>query len=142
MRGISSNFFKIELFTPSLCTFKFTGIPFHKICGSGLSSVKQVNIAAVMYSIGDKAPMVLFNWLREFTNVKSLIVSSTTLQILSLVPDLLEVELPSFGNLKSMEIKLEPIEVQLGLPFILKDAMLKRAIATSRKEAAKVVGNN
>jgi len=37
-----------------------------------------------------------------------------------------------------MEIKLEPPEVQLGLPFILKDAMLKRAIAKSRKEAAKV----
>lgn len=138
MRGISSNFSKIELFTPSLCSFTFTGRPFHKICGSGLSSVRQVNIAAVMYSIGDEAPMVLFNWLLEFTNVKSLIVSSTTLQILSLVPDLLEVVLPSLGNLKSMEIKLEPPEVQLGLPFILKDAMLKRAIAISRKEAAKV----
>jgi len=81
MHGISSKFSKIELFTPSLCTFTFIGRPFHKICGTSLSSVRQVNIDALMYSIDDKAPMVLFNWLLQFTNVKSLIVSSTTLQV-------------------------------------------------------------
>ncbi|CAI8611276.1 unnamed protein product [Vicia faba] len=36
---------RIELFVPSLCTFNYTGdLHTHKICGSGLSSVKQVNI--------------------------------------------------------------------------------------------------
>jgi hypothetical protein len=37
-----------------------------------------------------------------------------------------------------MEIKLEPLEVQLGLPFILKEDMLKKAAAKSRKEVAKL----
>ncbi|MCI03965.1 F-box family protein [Trifolium medium] len=37
-----------------------------------------------------------------------------------------------------MEIKLEPSEVQLGLPLILEQDMLKKAAAKSRKEVAKL----
>ncbi|PNY06506.1 F-box family protein [Trifolium pratense] len=131
-------FAKIELSSPCLRTFTFNGRPVHKICGSGLSSVKQVNITAQMYSVNDMSHMVLFSWLLELANVQSLTVSSTTLRILSLVPDLLDIELPSLCNLKSMKIKLEPSEVQLGLPLILEQDMLKKAAAKSRKEVAKL----
>jgi hypothetical protein len=41
-------------------------------------------------------------------------------------------------NLKSMEIKLEPLEAEFGLPYIVKNAMLKKAAANSRKEVAKL----
>jgi hypothetical protein len=46
VEGFLSNLSQIKLSTPSLCTFTFTGILVQKICGSGLSSVKQVNIDA------------------------------------------------------------------------------------------------
>lgn len=138
MRNYSEDFAKIELCAPSLCTFTFTGTPVQKICGSGLSSVKQVKIKAEMFSRWDEPPLILFDWLLNLANVKSLMVSSTTLRILSLVPDLLEVKLPSLCNLKSMEIKLETCSNQMALPNLVKEAMLKKAAAKSRKEAAKL----
>jgi len=81
MHHNSSNFSQIELSTPSLCTFTITGIPTQKICGSGLSSVKQVNIDAKMHSNFEESPMVLLSWLLDLANVKSLTVSSITLQV-------------------------------------------------------------
>ncbi|XP_045826043.1 F-box/LRR-repeat protein At4g14103-like isoform X1 [Trifolium pratense] len=134
----SSEFPKIELSAPSLCTFTFTGTPRQKICGSGLSSVKQVNISADIISRCDAAPMILLSWLLDLANVKSLTVTSTALWMLSLVPDLLEVKLPSLCILKSMEIKLEPLCVQGALLYMVKDAMLKKAAANSRKEVARL----
>jgi hypothetical protein len=81
LHGSSFDFPKIELSTPSLCTFTFGGIPRQKICGSGLSSVKQVNISAEMITRWDEAPMILLSWLLDLANVKSLTVTSTTLWV-------------------------------------------------------------
>jgi hypothetical protein len=79
----SSNFAEIKLSTPNLNTFNFTGDLIQKICRSGLSSVKQVNID---HSLQDDASvehgLVIFNWLLDFANVESLTVTSTTLQVL------------------------------------------------------------
>jgi len=57
--------------------------------------------------------------------------------MLSLVPNLLKVELHSLCNLKSLEIKLEPLQAQLGLPRIVK-AMLMKVAAKSSEEVAKL----
>ncbi len=37
-----------------------------------------------------------------------------------------------------MKIKLEPLQTQLALPYIVKDAMLKKVAAKSSEEAAKL----
>jgi hypothetical protein len=78
----SSNFAEIKLSTPNLNTFSFTGDLIQKICQSGLSSVKQVNID---HSLQDDASvehgLVIINWLLDFANVESLTVTSTTLQV-------------------------------------------------------------
>ncbi|XP_058730955.1 F-box/LRR-repeat protein At4g14103-like [Vicia villosa] len=128
------NIVMIELSTPNLCTFKFTGDLVQKICGSGLSSVKQVNIYSRDFSALAEHALVLRSWLLDFANVESLTVTSTVLQILSLVPDLLEVKL-SLCYLKSMEIELIPI-YDISLLLLIKEAMLKKAAAKSRKEVA------
>ncbi|GAU45348.1 hypothetical protein TSUD_84650 [Trifolium subterraneum] len=136
----SSNIAEIKLSTPNLYTFKFTGDLIQKICRSGLSSVKQVHIDN---SLQDDASvehgLVIFNWLLDFANVESLIVTSTTLQILSLVPDLLEVKLPSLRNLKSLEVELTPLDDDGHLFQIIKDSMLKKAAAKSPKEYAELI---
>jgi hypothetical protein len=73
---------KIELSTPSLCTFDFTGSLIHKICGSGLSSVKQVNIHySDQFSAPAENALVIFSWLLDLANVESLAVTSTALQV-------------------------------------------------------------
>lgn len=72
---------KMELCAPSLCTFTYSGMPTEKICGSGLSSVKQVYIDARIYTTCEKPPMTLLSWLLDLANVKSLTVTSTTLQV-------------------------------------------------------------
>ncbi|GAU29469.1 hypothetical protein TSUD_65040 [Trifolium subterraneum] len=137
MHDNSFNIGKIELSTPNLHIFTFRGIPGQLMYGSGLSSVKLVSIDALMYSNDRIPPLVLFTWLLEFANLKSLTVSSTTLQVLSLIPDLLEVEHLSLCNLKSMEIKLQSSYL-LGLSDVLKEAMVKKVAAKSRKEATKL----
>ncbi|MCH87175.1 F-box family protein, partial [Trifolium medium] len=58
--------------------------------------------------------------------------------ILSLVPDLLEVKLPSLCNLKSLEVELTPLD-EGYLSQTIKDAMLKKAAAKSDKEFFKLI---
>ncbi|XP_024636488.2 putative F-box/FBD/LRR-repeat protein At1g78760 [Medicago truncatula] len=136
----SSNMPKIELSTPSLYTFTYYGSLIQEICGSGLSSVKQVHIDdSREFSASVRHGLLVFNWLLDFANVESLALSSTTLQILSLVPDLLEVKLPSLCNLKSLEVELVPFIHRDGFLFrSIEAAMLKKAAAKSRKEVAKL----
>ncbi|XP_045822445.1 uncharacterized protein LOC123915363 [Trifolium pratense] len=99
------NYGKIELSTPNLSTFAYAGIPFEKICGSHLCSVKQVNIDAYMRVNNAEPPSNLLSWLKEFTEIKSLTVTSTTLEVLSLVPNLLKDKFHSLSNLETLRVK-------------------------------------
>ncbi|WJX32675.1 hypothetical protein P8452_20973 [Trifolium repens] len=58
-----------------------------------------------MWSISTDVPLVLLNWLIELANIKSLTVSSSALEVLSLVPDLLKAEFPSFKSRDLILIK-------------------------------------
>ncbi|XP_024640463.1 putative F-box/FBD/LRR-repeat protein At1g78760 [Medicago truncatula] len=91
----------IELCTPSLCTFAFIGSP-QKLSRSYVSSLKHVDIEINKV----EPPLFLLNWLQELPDIKSLTVTSTTLQVLYLIPDLLKTDLPSLGNLKSLRVKM------------------------------------
>ncbi|XP_050900126.1 putative F-box/FBD/LRR-repeat protein At1g78760 [Lathyrus oleraceus] len=124
---------KIKLNAPSLSTFTYTGSHhIHEICGSGLSSVKKLNIKSAHFS-ASKYALVLFNWLINFANIESLTVTSTVLQILSLVPDVLKVKLRCFHNLKSLKVEL--IQIREGsLILLIKEAMIEKAAAKSPKE--------
>jgi hypothetical protein len=82
MLNNSSDFDKIVLsLPPSLSAFTFTGVHVLKICGNGLSSVKQVTIIAHDYEASVKYPSILLSWLQGLANVESLKVTSTTLQL-------------------------------------------------------------
>ncbi|XP_058730959.1 F-box/FBD/LRR-repeat protein At5g53840-like [Vicia villosa] len=122
---------KIELSTPILCTFSFIGNLIQEISGSGLSSVKKVNINTNddPASLGDVSSPL--NWLMLLSNVESLTVTSPILQILSLDPDLLVVKLFSLCKLKSLEVELIPLRD--GLLQLVKEAMLKKADAKLRR---------
>jgi hypothetical protein len=76
--------FIIELSTPSLRTFNFRGTPIQKLCGSksNLSNIKHVNIDVDWWSHTTDTPLVLLQWLVELANIKSLTVTSTTLNVL------------------------------------------------------------
>jgi len=74
-------FYTIELCTPSLCTFSFDGTPSQKLLGSNVSSLEHVEIYAEVIPHQEEPPLILFNWLLEFPNIKSLTVSTTTLQV-------------------------------------------------------------
>jgi hypothetical protein len=88
--GMAYNYGKIELSTPSLCTFVFvcTGdIPALKLHGieSNLSSVKHVKIDVSIASGSIDADISLFllNWLVELANIKSLTINHNALKVLS-----------------------------------------------------------
>jgi len=72
--------YTIELSTPSLCTFSFTGNPM-KLYGKDVSSLKHVDIYANANPYQKEPPLFLFSWLLEFPNIKSLTVSDSTLQV-------------------------------------------------------------
>ncbi|GAU46935.1 hypothetical protein TSUD_85350 [Trifolium subterraneum] len=134
----SSNFAKVELSTPSLCTFTFPKSTNQKICGSGLSSVKQVYINAQEDAVSVEHALVLLSWLQDLANVESLTVTSITLQILYLVPDLFKVKFSSLCNMTSLKVELIPFAYGGGLPRLIEKEMLKKAAAKSRQEAAKL----
>ncbi|KEH32811.1 F-box/FBD/LRR-repeat protein At1g78750 [Medicago truncatula] len=102
-------YFELELYAPCLHTFSFTGLYIPKLFGSKsfLYSIKHLNIHLWCYwnlKSAETSPLLL-NWLVELANIESLTVSSNTLEVLSLVPDLLNVELSYLCNLKSLKIK-------------------------------------
>ena len=78
---------KIELSTPSLCTFVFGcsgNIPALKLHGieNKLSSVKHVEIHACIGNIDADKSLVLLNWLVELANIKSLTINHNALEVL------------------------------------------------------------
>ncbi|XP_061371761.1 putative F-box/FBD/LRR-repeat protein At1g78760 isoform X1 [Gastrolobium bilobum] len=103
--------YKIVLSTPNLCSFAFSGIPNKHISASNLSSIKEVNIDADQWAAlcHSRSGFILFSWLQLFANVRSLTLYSSTLQVLSSIPDLLNTEAPCFGNLKSLIVKVKNI---------------------------------
>ncbi|XP_058783762.1 uncharacterized protein LOC131658493 [Vicia villosa] len=99
--------FEIELSAPSLITFNFKGIPLQKLRRSNgnLSTVKHVSFDVDNWLYRAATPLVLLNWLVELASIESLTITSTTLQALSLVPDLLKSEFSSLCNLKLLKVK-------------------------------------
>jgi len=77
-----------KLSAPCLRNFAFTGSPNQKLYGSHLFCVKHLYINALMVSFDvtttEEDSLVLLNWLLEFTNIKSLTMSSSTLEVLRL----------------------------------------------------------
>ncbi|XP_058725663.1 F-box/FBD/LRR-repeat protein At1g16930-like [Vicia villosa] len=126
----------IELSTPSLRTFAFIGIPNQVLYGIHLSSVDRIEIDAYTWGNHPEAPSILLSWLLKLANIKILTVSSNTLQVLSLVPDLLKVKLHSLCNLKRLNIKKKRLEY--GLYKALVRSKLAQVPATSQKEVAKL----
>jgi hypothetical protein len=79
------HYHKVELSTPSLCTFEFVctgGVP--ALCGStnNLSSLKHVNINVFSLANCTTVSRALLSWLVELVNIKSLIITSCTLKVL------------------------------------------------------------
>ncbi|XP_058767550.1 F-box/LRR-repeat protein At4g14096-like [Vicia villosa] len=120
---------EIELSTPNLCIFSFIGCPFHKLYGrkSNLSSIEHIDIDLSLMLDSAKYSIFLLNFLVELVNVKSITVSSLTLQVLSLVPDLFKVHLPSLCNLKSLKVKKKQSSF---IPDLLVEFLLKNSHST------------
>ncbi|GAU49884.1 hypothetical protein TSUD_408230 [Trifolium subterraneum] len=57
-----------------------------------------------VWSNVENHPLVLLNWLVELALMESLTVYSTTLKVLSLVPDLWKIDFPYLCNLKSLKV--------------------------------------
>ncbi|XP_057425510.1 F-box protein At4g22280-like isoform X1 [Lotus japonicus] len=130
------DFYTIELSTPCLYRFTCADLPSQYLCGSGLSSVKEVNIDADILLSSPDPPLILLSWLQDFVNITSLTVTTNTLQVLFLVPDILKIKLPSLANLKRLKIKREPLSYMLT--HVMRGVRLKKAATESRKEAAKL----
>ncbi|CAJ2678311.1 unnamed protein product [Trifolium pratense] len=129
----SFDFYLIELSAPSLCTFAFTGTPYQIFRGSGLSSVKQVDIDAEMLANHSFPPMILLSWLSDLANTKSLTksltVSASTLQVLSLIPDYVKDTLSPLSlmrSLKSLKVKQKPLSY--GLSMAVKTVKLEKTL--------------
>ncbi|WJX30863.1 hypothetical protein P8452_19356 [Trifolium repens] len=64
----------------------------------------RLNIDLRLMASSAKYSLFLLDWLVELANVESMTLSSPTLQVLFLVPNLLKVELPSLCNLKLIKV--------------------------------------
>ncbi|XP_057428845.1 F-box/FBD/LRR-repeat protein At1g78750-like [Lotus japonicus] len=122
--------YQIELSSPSLRAFAFEGIPSMPHIGSNLSSIEQVNINAAIWSVNQgifqsekwgtfhSASFAIFSWLLKLSNIKSLTITTSTLQVLSLFPLLSEVKPPILNTLESL--KIIQVQFSYGLPTTLR----------------------
>jgi len=76
---------KLKLSAPCLSTFAFTGTPYQKLCVSHPCSITHLYIDADDISSVEEDSTTLLSWLLELANIKSLTVSSNTLQVLKLI---------------------------------------------------------
>ncbi|XP_057451629.1 F-box/FBD/LRR-repeat protein At3g26920-like [Lotus japonicus] len=111
-------YYKVYFFSPSLRTFAFTGTPFETLCGINISSIEHVNFDIHWWCA--EYSFILLSWLVNLTNIKSLTVSTSTLQVLFSIPYLWEFKSPILGSLKSLKIKLREDKLQ-KVPGLLKD---------------------
>ncbi|XP_061371758.1 F-box/FBD/LRR-repeat protein At1g78750-like [Gastrolobium bilobum] len=144
VRAFERQAYSLVLSTPNLCSFVFSGIPAQQISGSlhsfsvsVLSLVKEVNIdvddrlvscyleSAIKernINVGKwitpylETAFTINCWLHVFANVRTLTLSSSTLQIFSVVTDWLNANTaaPCLSNLKSLIVKVKkpPYEKQ------------------------------
>ncbi|XP_058781316.1 putative F-box protein At1g58310 [Vicia villosa] len=108
---------KLRVSPSNLCNFSFTGNTSQKLCLTHLSSLKHLCIDAEQVGFRNSAiqedSAVLLSSLQDLPNIRSLTVSSNTLQVLSFVSYLFEVKFTSFCNLESLEVQMKPILGQL-----------------------------
>ncbi|XP_058781237.1 putative FBD-associated F-box protein At5g38570 [Vicia villosa] len=129
------NYDKIDLCTPSLCAFAFHGFIIQNISWGNISSLKDVTIDAQLFPYGEGGnPLFIFNWLLEFANITSLTVTASTLQILNLIPGVLNFNNPSLGKLKSLKVNVD--EIQNGVRLKLCKDKLQNV--KSKREAARI----
>ncbi|XP_057449122.1 F-box protein At4g22280-like [Lotus japonicus] len=131
------DFKEVELSAPSLHRLDFTGsTPRQRLCGSSLSSVKELSIDVDMRAYAPEPPLILLSWLEELTNIKSLTVSTSTLQVLFLIPNLVKRKLAFLCHLKSLKVKVERFTSLLRTAMI--DVKIQKAATVSQREAARL----
>ncbi|XP_058782471.1 F-box/LRR-repeat protein At3g26922-like [Vicia villosa] len=112
---VNDDFRKVELSSPSLSMFAFSGSPCMELCGSNISSIKHINIDARLSENSVDPPSILLSTLLKLADIKSMTVTADTLQTLSL----LKMEFPFLCNLKSLTIKMTPFSYATsGIPAI------------------------
>ncbi|XP_061371748.1 F-box/LRR-repeat protein At3g26922-like [Gastrolobium bilobum] len=142
--SIKRQAYSLVLSTPNLCSFVFSGIPAQQISGSlhsfsssVLSLVKELNIDVNDWFVSSylelesimrkgninvgkwrtpylETAYTMNCWLHIFANVTTLTLSSSALQIFSLVTDWLNANTaaPCLSNLKSLIVKLKKLPYQ------------------------------
>ncbi|EOY20084.1 F-box/RNI-like superfamily protein [Theobroma cacao] len=105
---------KVEIYAPRLTTFKYSGTPPIVCLTDHLASVDNVyfDIKTPPRFRHSEGEYVLrsINTLSEFRHAKSLTLSSSTVQVLTKFPSLLDQNPLSFANLKHMKIKVKKWE--------------------------------
>jgi len=76
--------YECKFAAPSLCSFAFDGTMYRNLCQNHLCSIKHFYIDVVVdcHSSVEEESAVLLSWLQDLVNIKSLKVSSNTLQVL------------------------------------------------------------
>ncbi|XP_058781235.1 F-box protein At4g22280-like [Vicia villosa] len=134
MHNNSPQYFEIKLCTPSLCTFAFTGTLMQYFSDNSFSLVKHVDIDADLFLYHwnpvlfqcclVQAHSFLLRSLLDFTDVTSLTVSTTTLQAISLYPNVLKLNHYVLSKLKLLKVKKKPLQYEFRMSLL--EAKLSR----------------
>ncbi|KAE9603769.1 hypothetical protein Lal_00002011 [Lupinus albus] len=128
---------EIMLSTTNLSSFTFEGVPLLQLSGNGLAHVEKVYIDAYTMDNSLEAPLNLLKWLEEFANVQSMTLTADTLQAIYLIPDLVNMEHLSMGNLRSLIVKMKkdspPTVPDSVLKFLLQNSPWAKVSITKRK---------
>ncbi|XP_017984422.1 PREDICTED: F-box/LRR-repeat protein At3g26922 [Theobroma cacao] len=101
---------KVEIYAPRLTTFKYSGTPPIVCLTDNLASVDYVyfDIKTPKFRHNEEEYVLrLINTLNGFRHAKSLTLSSSTVQVLTKVPSLLDQNGLPFANLKHLKIKVK-----------------------------------
>ncbi|XP_061368828.1 F-box/LRR-repeat protein 13-like [Gastrolobium bilobum] len=133
----------VQICTPNLISFTFVGGllsdggAVHTLFEHNLDFLEEARIEAWCVLPTPKIAGTLQKLLKRFNHIKSLTLSSATLEVVAVIPDFPDAEPVGFGNLKSLIVKLDPFArppCGEALDYLRRDSQCAAATLTQALE--------
>ncbi|KAK2403890.1 hypothetical protein QL285_053285 [Trifolium repens] len=126
--------------TPSLKLFTFVGClgtinHNYPLFNHDLKFLEEVNLELCFREISKEIAETLMSWLKKFDNIYSMTLASSTVEVISFIPNFPNIEDVYFRNMVSLLVKIDPFEDSFSfgkevLQFLVKKSRCNEAITT------------
>ncbi|CAJ2629411.1 unnamed protein product [Trifolium pratense] len=132
---------KIQMHTPNLKSFTFAGRfgtiinRSYPLFDDNLKFLEEVNLQLWILEISREIGETLMSWLKKFGNIYSMTLTSSTVEVITYILNLSNIEDVCFRNMESLLLKIDPFAPTFYFPkealqFLVKKSRCNEAITS------------